>query len=62
MDDDEVMCELRQIRAEMLKEFGGDLDGLHHHLEALHANEARQGGPAVSLPPRHPQGHRPEAA
>ena len=61
--EDPIMAELRQIRAEMLDEFGGDLEGLHHHLETLQAtNEARHGRPAVSLPARHPEEYRPEAA
>lgn len=57
-----LLSELRQIRAEMLEESGGDLEGLHHHLETLQANEARHGGLAISLPARHPEEYRPEAA
>jgi hypothetical protein len=61
MDDDEIMAELRQIRAEMLEEFG-NLEGLHQHLEAMEAEAARKGRLVVSLPPRRPEGYKPEAA
>ncbi|HST60631.1 MAG TPA: hypothetical protein VLK84_18165 [Longimicrobium sp.] len=56
------MSELRQIRAEMMEEFGGDRDALYRYLKTIEAEEARKGRIVVSRPPRRPEGYKPEAA
>ena len=62
MEDDEIMAELRMIREEMLRECGGDIDGLFRAIKAEEARLIREGGKVVSLPPRRPPGYRPSAA
>lgn len=52
IEDDEIMAELRQIREEMLAEFGSDPEARLRVLKALEAEEARKGRRIVSLPPR----------
>jgi hypothetical protein len=53
--DDEIMSELRQIREEMLAEFGSDPAARFRMLKALEAEEARKGRRIVSPPPRPPK-------
>lgn len=61
-EEDEIMAELRMIREEMLRECGGDLEGLFRAIKAEEARLIRQGGKVVSLPPRRAPGHKPNAA
>lgn len=51
IEDDEIMSELRQIRAEMLAELGSDPEARFRMLKASEAEEARKGRRIVSLPP-----------
>ena len=46
---DEIVEEVRAVRAELLASVGGDLEALFAKLAALEANEKRQ---VVVLPPR----------
>jgi len=51
MHEDPIVAETRELRAEMMKEFGDDLDALVEHLkkrEQLHADRL------VNFPPRRP--------
>jgi regulator of RNase E activity RraB len=52
IEDDEIMSELRQIRAEMLAKHGSDPEARYRMLKALEAEEARKGRRIVSLPAR----------
>jgi hypothetical protein len=60
-DEDEIMAELRKIREQMLLEYPTH-DALFQLVKAAEAEEIRQGRQVVSLPPRHPHSHRPNAA
>jgi hypothetical protein len=62
MSEDPIMSELRQIRAEMLAECGGDMDALFHMIKEVEAEELRKGRVVVSLPPRRRSGYKPDAA
>ena len=62
MDDDPIMAELRQIRAEMLEECGGDMDAMFRMLKEKEEEERRNGRIVVALPPRRPRGYKPDAA
>lgn len=48
---DPIVEEVRAIRARLLKEAGGTLEGL---FATLQASEAKRGAPLVTLPPRAP--------
>lgn len=62
MEENEIMAELREIRREMLAEVGGDIDGLFRAIKAEEARQIREGKTMVSLPPRRPEGYKPNAA
>lgn len=62
MPENEIMAELRQIREEMLAECGGDMEGLFRLIKAVEEEEMRNGRLVVSLPPRRPEGYKPDAA
>lgn len=62
MPEDEIMSELRQIRAQMLAECGGDMEELFRKSQMIEAEERRKGRRVVSLPPRRPKGYKPDAA
>lgn len=62
MRDDAILGALRAIRAEMLEECGGDMDGLFRAIKACEEELVRSGRTVVSLPPRKLTGYEPDAA
>ncbi len=62
IEEDEIMSELRQIRAELLCECGNDTDALFRMIKEQEDEERRRGRVMMSLPPRRPSGVRPDAA
>ena len=50
--DDEVVGEVRRVRAKIFRECGGTLEGLYSRLKELESVETR---PVLSLPPRPPK-------
>jgi hypothetical protein len=51
MKDDEIVSEVRRVRAEIFKECGGTLDGLYTRLKK---SEKKHKARLVSPPPRRP--------
>jgi hypothetical protein len=56
------MNELRAIRAEMLEECGGDIDGLFRAIKACEEELVRRGRTIVSRATRKLDGHAPNSA
>jgi hypothetical protein len=52
VDDDEIVAEVRRVRAKIFQECGGTLEGLYARLKELEKKETRQ---ILSLAPRPPQ-------
>ena len=48
-EDDEIVAEVRRVRAKIFQECGGTLEGLYARLKELEKNETR---PVLSLAPR----------
>ena len=52
VEDDEIVAEVRRVRAKIFQECGGTLEGLYARLKALEKNETRE---VLSLAPRPPK-------
>ena len=50
--DDEIVAEVRRVRAKIFQDCGGTLEGLYARLKALEKEETRQ---VLSLAPRPPK-------
>jgi hypothetical protein len=55
-DENPIIDEIRRVREELLKEFGGDLRALAKDTQRRTEEAARTGHKVVSLPPRRPEG------
>lgn len=60
-DDDEIMAELRRIRAEMYAEFGDDSEKFLAHMAEVEKRDRARGGVYVDLRQRRHL-HEPDAA
>lgn len=60
-DDDEIMAELRRIRAEMYDRFGEDSEKFLAHLAEVEKRDRARGGVYVDLRQRRHR-HEPDAA
>ncbi len=56
-DDDEIMAELRQIRAEIHAEFGDDVHRYFEHLREVERRDRARGAVYVDLRPPRRQEH-----
>ena len=52
VEDDEIIAEVRRVRAKIFQECGGTLEGLYARLKELEKKETRQ---MLSLAPRPPK-------
>ncbi len=52
VEDDEIVAEVRRVRAKIFQECGGTLEGLFARLKELEKKETRQ---VLSLAPRRPK-------
>ena len=52
VEDDEIVAEVRRVRAKILQECGGTLEGLYARLKELEKRETRE---VLSLAPRPPK-------
>ena len=52
VDDDEIVAEVRRVRAKIFQECGSSLEGLYARLKELEKKETR---PIVALAPRPPK-------
>ena len=52
VEDDEIVAEVRRVRAKIFQECGGTLEGLYARLKELEKKETRE---VLSLAPRPPK-------